>query len=106
MLRPLKAAKLYDEGLHWHGVDAGDLSIDNYAPSRRLALDLYFAFSDLDGIAYRSRYDNGQICFAFFDRVAALELNPLHTQEFETVPTVVGQMMALYGAAFDTSSPP
>lgn len=106
VLRRLRVAKLYDEGLHWHGVDAGDLSIDNYAPSRQLALNLYLAFSDLDGIAYRSRYDNGQICFAFFDRVAVVELNPLHTQAFETVPTVVDQMMALYGAAFDTSSSP
>ena len=104
--RPLRLAKLYDEGLHWHGVDAGDIGIDNYAPSRRLALDLYLAFSDLDGIAYRSRYDNGQICFALFDRVAVVEFNSLHTQEFETVPTVVDQIMALYGAVFDTSPPP
>jgi hypothetical protein len=95
VLRPVRIAKLYDEGLHWHGLDAGYLSIDNYAPSRRLALDLYLAFPDLDGIAYRSRYDNGQICFAFFDRVAVGELNTLHTQEFEAVPTVVDQMMAL-----------
>jgi hypothetical protein len=43
---------------------------------------------------------------AFFDRVAVVELNPLHTQEFETVPTVVDRMTAVYGAAFDTSSPP
>jgi hypothetical protein len=106
VLRPLRVAKLHDEGLHWHGVDGGDLSIDNYAPSRQLALDLYLAFSDLDGLSYRSRYDNGQICFALFNRVAVVELNRLHTQEFETVPAVVDQMMTLYGAAFDTSSPP
>jgi hypothetical protein len=46
------------------------------APPRRLALALYAAFSDADGIAYRARHNNGEICYALFDRVSIVGLVP------------------------------
>lgn len=105
VMRPLSVAKLYDEGLQWHGTDASEIGGDAYAPARQVALELYQAFPDLDGLAYRSRYNNGQVCVALFDRVAVSDLSPLHTQGFDAVPTIVDQLMRHYGAAFDTSLP-
>ena len=104
--RPLHLAKIMDEGLQWHGVHAGEISIDDYVPSRQLALDLFEAFPAIDGLAYRSRFNNGQVCFALFNRVAAADLLPTDRIEFDKHPTVVDSLMRIYGAAFDTSSPP
>ncbi|MGI4800219.1 MAG: RES family NAD+ phosphorylase [Janthinobacterium lividum] len=101
--RTLTLAKVMDEGLHWHGVHAGEISIDDYGPSRQLALDFYSAFPAIDGLAYRSRYNNGQVCFALFDRVDPADLVPTSKLDFNDAPTEVDSLMRLYGAAFDTS---
>jgi hypothetical protein len=104
--RPLQLAKIMDEGLQWHGVHAGEISVDDYGTSRQLALDLFEAFSAIDGLAYRSRFDNGQVCFALFDRVSATDLLPIDQLEFDKHPAVVDDLMRIYGAVFDTSMPP
>jgi len=104
--RDLQLVKLFDEGLQWHGLDAGEIAADDYGATRALALDLFGAFPNVDGLAYRSRYDNGQICFALFDRCDPRDLTHLHTQALGDVPRVVDQLMARYGAVFDTSPAP
>jgi hypothetical protein len=72
----LRLAKLRDEGLHWHGTDAAISAVDNYVSPRRLALALYRGFPEADGVAYRARHNNGEICYALFDRVAAADSVP------------------------------
>lgn len=104
--RTLTLAKVMDEGLQWHGIHAGEISIDDYAPSRQLALDFYSSFPAIHGLAYRSRYNNGQICFALFDRVDPADLVPMSRLDFDQAPNVVDDLMRLYGAAFDTSPLP
>jgi len=104
--RPLTLAKVMDEGLQWHGVHAGEISIDDYGPSRQLALDFHNAFPNIDGLAYRSRYNNGQVCFALFDRVDSADLLPSARLDFDKAPAVVDDLMRLYGAVFDTSPLP
>jgi hypothetical protein len=101
--RPLTLAKIYDEGLQIHGIDAGLISADDYAESRNLALDFYQSFPTLDGLAYRSRYNNGEICYALFDRVEVTDLLVLNTNRFDENPIRVKQLMSLYRAVFDTS---
>ena len=103
--RILRLAKLRDEGLHWHRTDAAVSSSDNYAPSRRLALALHAAFPDIDGLAYRARHNNGEICYALFDRVSAADLVPGAPQRLSEHSGVVDQLMALHGALFDTDMP-
>ncbi|NEJ20367.1 RES domain-containing protein [Rhizobium leguminosarum] len=103
--RPLVLAKLMDEGLLFHGVDASISAGADYAPSRALALALHQDYPDLDGLAYRSRHNNGEVCFALFDRVLASDLVPLPGQRFESDPTRTDQLMRLHGAVFDTSPP-
>ncbi|HEY1559557.1 MAG TPA: RES family NAD+ phosphorylase [Caulobacteraceae bacterium] len=103
--RPMQLAKIMDEGLQWHGVHAGEISVDDYGPSRRLALDLFAAFPSIDGLAYRSRFNNGQVCFALFDRVSATDLSATDRLDFDKHPAVVDDLIRIYGAVFDTSPP-
>lgn len=103
--RPLVLAKLFDDGLQFHQIDASEISVDNYAPSRALALALHAEFSNLDGLAYRSRYNNGEICYAIFDRIAPGEFDPGPVSPFVDHKDRVDAMMELYGAVFDTSLP-
>jgi hypothetical protein len=102
--RDLRLAKLYDEGLQFHQIDASLISIDDYTASRSLALAFYQEFPNLDGIAYRSRYDNGELCFALFDRIPSSMLRPIASERFDANPLRVDYLMRMYGAVFDTSS--
>jgi hypothetical protein len=103
--RLLTVAKVYDEGLQFHGVDAGMIGTDDYLPSRDLALALFQERSTLDGLAYRSRYNNGEICYALFDRVPVTALMTTKTEGFAKIPDRVDELMSLHGAMFDTSAP-
>jgi hypothetical protein len=99
--RSLKLAKIMDEGLRWHGVDAGICSTDTYAESRRFALALYQAFADLDGIAYRARHNNSEICYALFDRVATTDLLTTGGFPFELHRSTIDAIVRRHGAAWD-----
>ena len=67
--RDLIFAKAYDEGLINHGITADICTGDDYTNSRRFAADIFAADRTVDGIAYRARHNNGQICYAIFDRM-------------------------------------
>jgi hypothetical protein len=104
-LRPLKLMKLYDEGLFWHGTDASISAMPSYAKSREIALAAFREGPDLDGITYRSRHDNGELCFALFDRVTSADFDPGRTRIFHEHPDIRDSLMAKYGAVYDTSPP-
>ena len=103
--RALRLAKLRDEGLHWHGTDAAISASSDYRTARRMALELYVAFPQADGIAYRARHNNGEICYALFNRVSVADLVPGPVQRFAEYRRVVEELMALHGACFDTDPP-
>ena len=105
LLRPVTLAKIMDEGLLFHGVDASVSASDNYAPSRALALDLYTDFPSVEGLAYRSRHNNGEVCYALFDRVPSSDLIELPSHLFEDNRTRVDELIRLHGAILDTSTP-
>jgi len=102
--RSVTLAKILDEGLQFHRVDASVSTSDDYAASRSLALALYTDFPKLDGLAYRSRFNNGEVCFVFFARVFPEDLIAMPGQHFDAHPTRVDELMTLHGAVFDTSS--
>ena len=104
-VRPLKLMKLHDEGLFWHGTDASISAVPSYTRSRQIALAAFREGPDLDGIAYRSRHDNGELCFALFDRVTSGVLDPGRTRLFQEHPHTCASLMAKYGAVYDTSPP-
>jgi hypothetical protein len=64
---PLHLVKLHGEGLAWFGVTAAQIADGDYTVSQRLASRIEGAFP-VDGIQYRSRFDNDQLCVALFDR--------------------------------------
>jgi hypothetical protein len=101
--RSLTLAKVLDEGLQFHRVDASVSASEDYAGSRALALALYTDFPNLDGLAYRSRFNNGEICFAIFDRVLPSDLTAMLGQPFDAHPRRADELMSLHGAIFDTS---
>jgi hypothetical protein len=103
--RPLELAKLYDDGLLWHGTDAGIGSSNSYTGPRKMAAKLHRAFKMLDGIAWRARHDNGEMCYALFDRVRAADLQTTSTLSFKSHWTEVERLMSKYGAHFDSSPP-
>lgn len=103
LVRPVTLAKIMDEGLLFHGVDASVSASDDYGPSRALALDLYNDFPTLEGLAYRSRHNNGEICYALFDRVATSDLVELPGHLFENNRARVDELVRLHGAILDTS---
>lgn len=103
--RPLKLAKVFGDGLQFHQIDAGEISADNYGPSRALALAFHTDFHDLDGLAYKSRYDNEEFCYAIFDRVAHDEFHREPVFPFAHHKDKVDGMMEKYGAVFDASPP-
>jgi len=102
--RPVRLAALLDEGLFPHGVDAGELGAEDYAFCRALALRLYQTRPDLDGLAYRSRFNNGEVCYAVFDRVANGTLATLRTDAFEDHPERADALMRYYRARFHPST--
>lgn len=102
-VRPLKLMKLYDDGLFWHGTDASISAMPSYTRSRRIALAAFHEGPELDGIVYRSRHDNGELCFALFDRVTSADFDPGLTRLFCEHPHVCDSLMAKYGAVYDTS---
>jgi RES domain len=101
--RSLKLAQIFDRGLVWHGVDAAICSANSYANSQALALALYSAFPDLDGLAYRARHNNGEICYALFDRVLPTDIvsGPLHP--FVSHRSAIDPIIRAHGAAWDTT---
>jgi hypothetical protein len=62
-------------------------------------------FPDLDGVACRSRYDNGEVCFGAFDRVNASDLVADGAERFDATPARVDELMSRYSASLDTSAP-
>jgi hypothetical protein len=46
-------------------------------------MDCHKEFAMLDGLAYRARHNNGQVCYALFDRVDVSDLTPTSRLDFE-----------------------
>jgi hypothetical protein len=103
--RPLTLMKLYDDGLFWLRTDARISAADDYRAPRKLAIDAYQECPALDGLTYRSRHNNGELCYALFGRVAKSDLSegPIHLLRDHQAEIDV--LMVKYGAVYDTSPP-
>jgi hypothetical protein len=65
LTEPLRLGKLHGEGLAWWGVTAAQIADGDYGIPQGLASRLSIF---VDGIQYRSRFDNDELCVALFDR--------------------------------------
>lgn len=107
ILRPTRhliVAKLFDEGLSRHGADASVSSCNDYSKPRKLALAIYHDAPDVDGVAYRARHNDGEVCYALFDRVGVAELTPAAPTPFETHHDIVTRLARKHGVVFDISA--
>lgn len=66
--RPLRMLQLEGKGLSSFGLSAHAITGDDVTECRDLALQLHQSLPDVDGIQYRSRWDNSELCWAVFDR--------------------------------------
>jgi hypothetical protein len=74
LLAPLQLAKLHGDGLAWFGVTAAQIAESDYTVPQNIA-DRVHRISAVDGLQYRSRFDNDELCAALFERAdAKLEL--------------------------------
>ena len=67
LTRQLHVARLHGPGLARLGISA-ETAHGAHPVCRRLALAIWRHPRNVDGIAYRSRFDNDELCFVLFDR--------------------------------------
>jgi hypothetical protein len=70
VVEPLQLMKLHGEGLAWFEVTAADIAEGDYAVTQRISSRVN-GDVPVDGIQYRSRFDNDELCVALFDRAEA-----------------------------------
>jgi RES domain len=66
--RPLRMLQLEGKGLSSFGLSAHEVTGDDVAECRDLAVRVHATLPEVDGIQYRSRWDSGELCWALFDR--------------------------------------
>jgi RES domain len=103
--RPVKLLKLYGNGLAIHGQDAGITSGNSYRTSRAFAEAAFAKYVDCDGLAFKSRHDNDELCFALFHRVAPAELTVEKTEHFKDNWAMTRRILNSYGAVLDPMRP-
>ena len=69
--RSLRLLRLYSDGLVALGLSADVPHHDSYAECQQLALAAWQHPDTVDGIEYRSRWDDSRLCAAIFDRAAS-----------------------------------
>jgi len=72
--RPLTLLKLMDGGLAALGLDSGISASWDYATTARLAAEFHAGFA-VDGFAWRSRLDNGEVVLVLFESRVARPLD-------------------------------
>jgi len=70
LVEPLQLVKLHGEGLAWFEATAADIAESDYSLPQKLSNRVHGLFP-VDGIQYRSRFDNDELCVALFDRADA-----------------------------------
>jgi hypothetical protein len=69
MTRELRLVQLHGSGLGRLHITV-EVAHGAHPPCRALALELWKHRAAVDGIAYRSRFDNDELCIALFDRAS------------------------------------
>jgi hypothetical protein len=65
---PMRVLQFEGAGLSRLGIGAEQAHAADYTDCQRMALDLFEAHPDVDGVQYRSRWDNSLLCWAVFQR--------------------------------------
>ena len=92
---PMRVLQFEGAGLPRLGIGAEQAHAADYADCQRMALDLFSAHPDVDGVQYRSRWDNSLLCWAVFHRAQA-KLTAPRVSEWLGDATVVGPTLDRY----------
>jgi hypothetical protein len=99
--RPLRIVRLYGAGLQTVGTD-NSISTGPYDPCGLWSDALWDHPDRPDGLAYQSRHDSSEVCFAIFDR-AAVSLRAKGTRPLSGMLGNVAEVLDSYGKSV---SPP
>lgn len=91
VVRDLKLARFHGPGLVRLGLGAEVAHGDPYDRCQALALDLWRHHDGIDGIEYRSRWDNDRLCVALFDRAR----DALYSSDRSVALTDAGLLMPI-----------
>ena len=94
--REMKLARLHGPGLVHLGIGADVVHGHSYAECQQLAMALWRHPDAVDGIQYRSRWDNDCLCVALFDRAADALAEPDQSLSLAD-PTISGPILRMYG---------
>jgi hypothetical protein len=95
VLRELKLAQVHGAGLVRLGIGAEVVHGHPYAQCQALALDIWKHPAAVDGIQYRSRWDNDRLCIALFDRAESV-CGPPSARASLSEPSLILPMLKLY----------
>lgn len=95
LAEPLRMLRLEGKGLASFGLSAHEVTSDDVSDCRDLARRLHETLGDVDGIQYRSRWDNSELCWAVFDRAQVRLGALLGTQRLDN-PAVVRPALLPY----------
>lgn len=78
LTRPIRLVQLHSQGLVMLRLPADVPHREPYQECQQLALSIWHHREEVDGIEYRSRWDDSRLCVALFDRAASV-LGPATT---------------------------
>ncbi|HEX8391059.1 MAG TPA: RES family NAD+ phosphorylase [Longimicrobium sp.] len=96
--RDLRVLQFEGAGLPRLGIDAGRTHAEPYAECQALSRDVHHRHPEIDGIQYRSRWDNARLCWALYDR-AEPALGPLSATQPLGDRNVIGPVLDQYSIA-------
>lgn len=86
--REIHLARLHSDGLVRLSLSAATPHAEPYADCQRLAHSLWAHEDGIDGIEYRSRWDDSLLCVALFDRAADALAAPSPSQTLDSAATI------------------
>lgn len=95
VLRDLRLVRFHGPGLVRIGIGADVAHGHPYDRCQSLALSFWNDSDTVDGIEYRSRWDNDRLCFALFDRAADALDAPDQSLDLDD-PRVILPILKLY----------
>jgi hypothetical protein len=95
LLRDVKLARFHGPGLVRLGVGADVAHGHPYVRCQEIAAELWRHRDTVDGLEYRSRWDNDRLCIALFDRAADALDHPDQSRSLGD-PQVIAPILRLY----------
>jgi hypothetical protein len=95
LLRAVKLARFHGPGLVRLGLGADVAHGHPYERCQEIAGELWKHPDAVDGLEYRSRWDNDRLCIALFDRAADALDHPDQTRSLAD-PQVIAPILRLY----------